>query len=59
MFEGAGLADLAFLDPLYGAFVYCPAPLAFDHFGPYGTPGRTVYLTSDAGSSWSAVRIPS
>ena len=57
--EGAGLADLAFVDPLHGAFVYCPAPFAFDYFGPHGAPGGTVYLTSDAGSSWSAVHIAS
>ena len=57
--EGAGLADLAFVDPLHGAFVYCPAPVAFDYFGPRGALGGTVYLTSDAGSSWSAVHIPS
>ena len=57
--EGAGLTDLAFVDPLHGAFVYCPAPVAFDYFGPYGAPGGTLYLTSDAGSSWSAAHITS
>ncbi|HTT88482.1 MAG TPA: hypothetical protein VMF65_02950 [Acidimicrobiales bacterium] len=57
--DGAGLTDLAFVDPLHGAFVYCPAPFALDYFGPYGTPGGQVYLTDDGGSSWSAVHIPS
>lgn len=57
--EGAGLSDLAFVDPLHGAFVYCPALSAFDYFGPRGAPGGTVYLTSDGGTSWSAVHIPS
>ena len=56
--EGAGLSDLAFVDPLHGAFVYCPVPLAFDYFGPYGVPGGTVYLTDDGGFSWSPVHIP-
>jgi hypothetical protein len=55
---GAGLADLAFVDPLHGAFVYCPAPFAVDYFGPYGAPGGEIYLTDDGGSSWSPVHIP-
>ena len=37
--EGAGLTDLAFVDPLHGAFVYCPAPFALDYFGPTGHRG--------------------
>jgi hypothetical protein len=55
---GAGLADLAFVDPLHGAFVYCPAPFAVDYFGPYGSPGGAVYLTDDGGSSWFPSHIP-
>ncbi len=57
--EGAGLADLAFVDPVHGAFVYCPAPFALVYFGPYGSPGGEVYLTDDGGSHWSPVHIPS
>jgi hypothetical protein len=57
--EGAGLTDLAFVDPFHGAFVYCPAPFALVYFGPYGRPGGEVYLTNDGGAKWSAVHIPS
>ena len=53
--ECPGLSDLSFVDPLHGAFVYCPAPFAL----PQGAPGGAVYLTSDGGASWSAVRVPS
>ncbi len=53
--ECPGLSDLSFVDPLHGAFVYCPAPLAL----PQGAPDGAVYLTSDGGASWSAVQIPS
>jgi hypothetical protein len=55
---GAGLADLAFVDPVHGAFVYCPAPFALVYFGPHGYPGGEVYLTNDGGSNWSPVYIP-
>ena len=53
--ECPGLSDLSFVDPLHGAFVYCPASLALAQ----GAPGGAVYLTSDGGASWSAVQVPS
>jgi hypothetical protein len=56
--QGAGLSDLAFVDPLQGAFVYCPGLFALVYFGPYGSPGGEVYLTNDGGAKWSAVHIP-
>jgi len=57
--EGAGLSDPAFVDPLHGAFVYCPGLFSLVYFGPFGSPGGEVYLTNDGGSTWSAVHIPS
>jgi hypothetical protein len=58
--QGAGLSDLAFVDPTHGAFVHGPASSAhplLDLASPPSGLGE-VYLTNDAGSSWYTSHIP-
>lgn len=58
--QGAGLSDLAFVDPSHGAFVHGPASVALSLSNLANPPPGLgeVYLTNDAGSSWYALDIP-
>jgi hypothetical protein len=56
---GAGLSDLAFVDPDHGAFIHGPASITRSLLSlPHPPSGLgEVYLTADGGSSWYPTHI--
>jgi len=58
---GAGLSDVAFVDPSHGALIHGPAAFARSILGlPNPPPGLgEVYLTDGGGSAWYPIVIPS
>jgi hypothetical protein len=57
---GLPATDLGFVDPAYGALIYCPATYAISTQAQSDQPPGlgTLYLTDNGGSSWYPVAIP-